>query len=148
MQRQICMMYNMISLICEILKNATNVDFSFHDHNIVSFSFKTGYQVSVFTSHCTAFLSINGNYCQITSKEHSAVWGWGTPREVVSEGIPSSPGGDAEVWWYIASWLKTPKLIKMPCWHQGRSMAQHTPHCKSCQLLRQQGRPEPISWLL
>ena len=107
-------MYDVISLICKILKNNTNVDFYFHGHNIVSFSFKAGYQVSVSTSRCTAFLSINGNYCQITTEEHSAIWVRGTPREVACEGIPASPEGDAEVRWYIVSCLGTPKLMRCP----------------------------------
>lgn len=67
----LCVIYSVISLICEILKNDTMVDFNFHDHNIISFSFKTGYQVSFSTLRCTAFLSINGNYFQVTSEEHS-----------------------------------------------------------------------------
>ena len=78
----LCMIYSVISLICDILKNYTKVDFNFHDHNIISFSFKTGYQVSFSTLRCTAFLSISGNDCQITSVEHSAIWGRGTPKKL------------------------------------------------------------------
>ena len=69
----LCTIYSVVSLIRDILKNYTKVDFNCHDHNIISFSLKTAYQVSFSTLCCTAFLSISGNYCQITSEAHSAI---------------------------------------------------------------------------